>query len=368
MPLLFAEKGPEKGKTYPLPEEGSVVLGRDPSAAVRLSDRFSSRKHCVLNVHPGGIFLHDQGSRNKTLVNGRAATAVRLDPGDRIEIGETVLVLQDDDPAGDPLVAKVVAQNFRVDSRLGRGTSGLVYKVRQMSMERDVALKILHPALARDAAHVEIFRNDAKMAAQLNHPHIVAVHDFGSEGDLHYFAMEFMPGGSLRNLFCDGTGLPVPKLLVMLRHVLLGLEFAESKSVLHGNLKPSNLLVGEGDTVKIGDLGIGGAFRKQLRDTPPDPWTAPEVARGEPTAPRSDLFSLGTIFLKLLPENPKASDPQGPHPDPLRSLLRRFVIPEQNRRPKGAAAALKDLAALQRWYDRKPAAPRKSAWLKYLRP
>ena len=130
---------------------------------------------------------------------------------------------------------------YEILEDLGRGGFGVVYKARDTVLDRVVAVKVLHPNLVNDLSFVSRFRNEARLAAQLDHPNIVPVHDFGESEGLYYIVMGHMPGGSLKELLQKEGALPEEKALAILRQVSDGLSYAHRKGIIHRDLKPGNL-------------------------------------------------------------------------------------------------------------------------------
>jgi len=194
-------------------------------------------------------------------------------------------------------------------SLIGQGGMGAVYKVRQPALDRFVALKILPPAVANDPGFAERFNREARALARLNHPHIVAVHDFGKVGELHYFLMEFVDGANLREVEQAGRISP-EQALAIVPQICEALQFAHNEGVVHRDIKPENILMDKKGRVKITDFGIAkivGAMAdkpsltgvKDIVGTPH--YMAPEqVEKPETVDHRADIYSLGVVFYEML--------------------------------------------------------------------
>src|ERR1022692_3540586 len=157
-----------------------------------------------------------------------------------------------------PLTVEEVAKLFpqlEILGFIGKGGMGAVYKARQPSLDRLVALKILPPAAASDAGFAERFNREARALARLNHPNIVAVHDFGKAGTLHYLVMEYVNGGNLRQIECAGRLTP-DQALVIVPQICEALQFAHNEGIVHRDIKPENILMDKKGRVKITDFGI----------------------------------------------------------------------------------------------------------------
>ena len=208
---------------------------------------------------------------------------------------------------------------------LGRGGMGAVYEARQVKLDRTVALKVLPPEVGRDPAFAERFLREARTLARLNHPHIVQVYDFGQTGavvidgeerpGLFYFLMEYVDGANLRDAMA--AGLKPGQALEVVRQVCEALRFAHDRGIVHRDVKPENVLLTRGGTVKIADFGLAKLGRPvdANEEESPKPWTltgtrqamgtphymAPEQLRGTRDVDhRADIYSLGVVFYELL--------------------------------------------------------------------
>ena len=166
-----------------------------------------------------------------------------------------------DAAAQSPLSPAELAPHFpqlEIIECLGRGGMGVVYKARQKSLNRLVALKLLAPERVRDAAFAERFTREAQALAKLNHPSIVTIHDFGEAGGFYFLLMEFVDGVNLRQLF-HSRKLTPEEALAIVPPLCDALQFAHERGIVHRDIKPGNILVGEGGVVKVADFGIARA-------------------------------------------------------------------------------------------------------------
>jgi predicted Ser/Thr protein kinase len=205
-------------------------------------------------------------------------------------------------------IAKLFPQ-FEVHGFIGKGGMGAVYKARQPALDRFVALKILPPTSADDPGFTERFNREARALARLNHPNIVAVHEFGTTDGLNYLVMEYVDGANLREIVRLGRLAP-EKALQIVPQICDALQFAHGEGIVHRDIKPENILLDRKGRVKITDFGIARivgiqteAVRltgaKDLIGTPQ--YMAPEQFENpQGVDHRADIFSLGVVFYELL--------------------------------------------------------------------
>ena len=209
----------------------------------------------------------------------------------------------------DPLVGEKLGQ-FEILELLGRGGMGAVYKARQASLDRFVAIKVLPRAFARDASFVGRFDREARDAAAIRHPNIIEIHDVGEDRGFQYIAMEFIDGETLSEILKRDGRLPPERALEVMKAVVAALAEAHSCGIIHRDVKPSNILVTAKGWVKVADFGLAKRPGTDVTVTatgasPGTPlYFAPEVARGQPADARSDLYSLGATFYHLLAGRP----------------------------------------------------------------
>ena len=205
-------------------------------------------------------------------------------------------------------IAKLFPQ-LEVLEFIGKGGMGAVYKARQPSLDRLVALKILPPAAASDAGFAERFNREARALARLNHPNIVAVHDFGRAGTLHYLVMEYVDGGNLRQIECGGKLTP-EQALVIVPQICEALQFAHNEGIVHRDIKPENILLDKKGRVKITDFGIAKMLGLTTDEAPltgagdvvgTPHYMAPEqIEKPRSVDHRADIYSLGVVFYEML--------------------------------------------------------------------
>lgn len=283
----------------------------------------------------------------------------------------------DDPVAWEKFLRRALGEEYELLSLLGDGAFGRVYRVRDLSLEREVALKILHPFLTSDPAVLERFRREAQLAAQVRHPHIVDVFDYGGRAGLLWYTMAYIRGENLAQLIERLGPLELEQVVRLLEQSLSALEHAHARGLVHRDLKPENLLVELPDwNLQITDFGLAVAMETVRGEggTPSRSGTpafaAPEQLLGEPVDERSDLYSLSIVALyALLGRSPFGSGPievilarqtSGQLPDVqafrddvpnelLRVLVRGAAQHPADRYPNATAYAAALTKALRRW-------------------
>lgn len=205
----------------------------------------------------------------------------------------------------------LIAERFRIDERLGAGGYGTVYRATQLSIDRPVALKILHSDLAHREEVAARFEREARLASRVRHPNAVSVIDFGSDGDRLYLAMEYVEGPSLRRVLKRDGPMPWREVLVLADRICAALGAAHALGLVHRDLKPANILLttieGARQPVVI-DFGLAKVFEGDEHETLTRPDTmigtpaymSPESVMGAPIDDRSDLYSLGVVLYEAL--------------------------------------------------------------------
>lgn len=198
-----------------------------------------------------------------------------------------------------------VIGNYRIICKLGEGGMGQVFRAIDVTLQREVAIKILHPYLTQDEAMLQRFRAEAITLAKLNHPNIALLYSFIEHGDECFMVMEYVPGETLESLLRRCGALPLRQALELFCQVLRGFEHAHAKSVIHRDIKPSNVMLREDGQVKITDFGIArvlGATKLtrtgRLIGTPE--YMSPEQIQGREQDARSDIYSLGILLYEMV--------------------------------------------------------------------
>jgi serine/threonine-protein kinase len=203
----------------------------------------------------------------------------------------------------DPLVGKNLDDRFTIVEKLGQGGMGAVYRARQHSVDRDIAVKVVHANLTSDPAALKRFLREAKLASRLAHPNAVAVLDFGQTSDgMLFLVMELVVGQTLEQIIDDEITLAPARVVRIGIQACEALEAAHAMSIVHRDLKPSNIMLTGRDAVKVLDFGLAketdgdSSDQGSILGTPA--YLPPERLFGAPADPRGDLYSLGCTLYR----------------------------------------------------------------------
>jgi serine/threonine-protein kinase len=199
---------------------------------------------------------------------------------------------------------RALGDEYELLNPLGQGAFGRVYRVRDLALEREVALKVLHPALTSDTGVVERFRREAQLAAQVRHPHIVDVFDTGGRSGLLWYTMAYIAGTNLAQWVRDHGPLKLEQAFTLLAQALSALDHAHGQGLIHRDIKPENILIEDEPvwTVQLADFGLALAFmghsdeRRASQSGTPE-YAAPEQLLGERVDRRADLYSLSLVTM-----------------------------------------------------------------------
>ncbi len=223
--------------------------------------------------------------------------AKALDEGRKITLMESA-------PA-DVLVGRMLDRRYHVRSRIAHGGMATVYLATDTRLDREVALKVMHADLARDADFVGRFIGEAKSVAKLSHPNIVGVYDQGADGQYLYLAMEYVPGRTLRALMRERGWLPWQEALAVIDPVLAGLAAAHQAGIVHRDVKPENVLITDDGRVKVVDFGLARATAA-VGNTRAGmiigsvAYISPEQVTGAPSDARTDVYAAGIMLFEML--------------------------------------------------------------------
>jgi len=196
--------------------------------------------------------------------------------------------------------------NYKILSLIGEGGMGSVYLAEDTMLDKKIAIKALNPALSIDNQFIERFRQEAKLQASLDHPNIIRIYTLLKENDSFFIVMEYAEGTTLRDIIKGKGAIDGTKALIILENILYGLKYAHRKGIIHRDIKPVNIMIGEDDSVKIMDFGIakllgdiGKTRTRGLIGTPH--YMSPEQIKSPKSInQQSDLYSLGVTFYEMV--------------------------------------------------------------------
>lgn len=376
------------GAEHSLDPKQGTTIGSGPDAVLRVDDSSVSEVHCVIRALQGGGFgLKDLGSEHGTFIDGRRIEAVRLEHGLRVRLGASfdfVYLARDDAPAqptppapaaeetAPRRAAKAAAPSktaedtdlevgarlggYEIEGVVGRGGMGTVYRGTQLSLSRQVALKVLKSELAADPAFVERFISEARAAGRFNHPNVVQVFDVAEEDGRPFYSMELLPDGSLEDELKRSGPMSLDRALQALRDAAAGLGYAKQLGLVHRDIKPDNLMPSDQGRLKICDLGLatdpgGGSREGKILGTPH--FLSPEQAQNKTVTHKSDIYSLGCSTYRLLTaknpyprktvreilrahidaEVPRVVDVRADCPEAFDALIARMMAKDADARP-----------------------------------
>ena len=195
---------------------------------------------------------------------------------------------------------------YQLQELLGSGGMSVVYHARDRMLERDVAIKILRESFSSDPIFRERFHQEAKAAANLSHPNIVTIHDFGFDSGRLFIVMEYVPGDHLKNLIRKRGRLAIADTLALMIQTCAGIGYAHRAGLVHCDIKPHNMLITPDMRLKVADFGIARALASIQPEEKVDvvwgspQYFSPEQAAGAAPSPASDVYSLGVVMFEML--------------------------------------------------------------------
>ena len=254
-------------------------------------------------------------------------------------------------------IGQIVKDRYEILEILGEGGMAFVYKARDTQLERLVAIKTLKPNYVNQETFVERFKREAKTAANLNHPNIVQIFDWGIE-DEPFFVMEYIEGNTLTSIIAKNRTISLSDILFIGAQVSSGLHAAHEKGLVHRDIKPGNIMITPDGKVKVTDFGIGSLQNEESDITKTGSilgtasYISPEQAQGKPVSIESDLYSLGTVLYELISGKPPFAG-DTPISTATKHLTERPEKPSSFRRdlPKGVESAIMKLLE-KATYDR----------------
>jgi tRNA A-37 threonylcarbamoyl transferase component Bud32 len=203
------------------------------------------------------------------------------------------------------LVGTLLNGRYRLDARVGAGGMSTVYRAFDITLERPVAIKLMHREIAADSAQLERFRREARAVAQLSHPHIVTVIDAGEDDNRPYIVFEFVEGETLKERIKRMGRLPVDEAVAYAIEIARALGAAHQRNIVHRDVKPQNVMIDPEGSAKVTDFGIARSLDEEGltadgRVLGTTDYVSPEQALGHPVTGQSDLYSLGVVLYEML--------------------------------------------------------------------
>ena len=240
---------------------------------------------------------------NPTNANVCSACGSGLDVGADVEFGATLEASQ----SASINTGADFGPRYHVESLLGSGGMGKVYKARDRELERTVAIKVLRPDLMTDSMALQRFKHELLLASSISHPNILRIHDLGEYKGIKFISMAYVDGGDLTQVLRKEGRLPLDRVLNIMRQLAAALAAAHGVNVVHRDLKPQNILMGSADHIYVTDFGIAKTLESDrtsvtrtgaVLGTPL--YMSPEQVEGKPLDHRSDLYTYGLILYEML--------------------------------------------------------------------
>lgn len=271
----------------------------------------------------------------------------------------------------DPPIGLLIDGRYRIISTVAHGGMSTVYLAKDIRLNRNIALKILRPHLAADQAFIKRLQREAWSAASLSHPHVVQIHDHGVSDKYAYLVLEFIDGQTLRDVISQRGPLSPRAALDLLDPIVEGLAAAHSTGIIHGDIKPENVLISRSGWVKIGDFGLSRAANgttNTASDLGTVAYAAPELVNRENGDARSDIYAIGILLYELLTgtrpftaptdigvamahvtqDTPAPSETVPGLPLEMDELVRYLTEKDPDNRPSNGTVLLEDLRHIRR--------------------
>jgi len=270
------------------------------------------------------------------------------------------------------LINKVLKERYKLTELIAEGGMASVYKATDLLLQRTVAIKVLKQNLALDRDGIERFYREARSAAKLSHPSIINIFDIGSDEQIYFIVMEYLPGGTLDKLVTGGKPLPVKDIIKIGMEVCDALQFAHEKGVIHRDIKPQNIMLTEDKKIKVVDFGIARPLDSLTMTSPGTLigsvyYFSPEQAEGKEATILSDVYSTGVLLyylstgsypfdgenavaiaLKHIKEAPKKPGLLSPEiPEKLEKIILKAMEKEPEKRHNSAGHMLEEIKSLQ---------------------
>jgi len=378
---------------------GEYIVGRERKAAIHIDDPSISRHHARITIAEEEIWVEDLGSSNGCFVDeARIAGMTKVLPGQIVKLGKVVMRISRSGAVG----TNKEEQTYKIGNRVGTGGMGVIHEAHQVVMKRDVAMKIL--LRQGDARSTQRFIHEARITGRLEHPNIIPVHEIGTdEKGRVFYTMKYVRGKTLGDLLAEMKAMAaedrasphsLARLLTIYQKVCDAMAFAHSNGVIHRDLKPDNIMIGDFGEVLVMDWGLAKDLHASKSGAMEDPvptggagstiegsvlgtptYMSPEQARGEirEMDERSDIYALGAILHEILYLAPPVSGanalevvskvaqgerdrlgkkrlrhlPDGRVPLSLRAVRRKALAFEPEKRYQTVAELQADIAAYQ---------------------
>jgi serine/threonine-protein kinase len=305
------------------PSGSGASVGRQASSDLVIDwDAEVSRQHARLERGPDGWVVVDHGSSNGTFVNEEPVADRRaLRDGDAVRFGSTTMTFRAQAPEPPPAKERAPERpapppgalspgtsiaGYEVEEAVGAGGVGTLYRARQLRLDREVALKLVEPEVARDPVIRERLRREARTVAALDHPNVAPLYEAGEDNGRIFIATRWVEGRGLNALIRAEGRLDPARAARMAGQIAAALEAAHEKDLIHRDVKPSNVVVTPEDHVYLTDFGLakragtasGLTGMNQMLGTVD--YVAPEQIEGDEASPRGDVYSLACVLFELL--------------------------------------------------------------------